>query len=874
MCGRAERVEGWKLHLSATPADARRVLERVVPVLQEESVPFKVARDEETLSRLNEGLLGATQVGKFMTVYPPSDADAQRLAVQLAEATAGLRGPTIVTDRRLGDVLFTRFGGFNPIVRRDRLGHVSLSIRTPDGSVVRDEYRVPFAPPEGVADPFGDFPPYDAVNGGGPRQKLFGGRYLLLETLSSSPRGSVFLALDLRARAEVGPVVLKEGRRHCLEDRFGRDMRARLRHLERAHRLLSDIAPVPAAGEYFEVAGNGYLPLAYLEGRRLEDSLGQPFQALEPGEQRAVLGTLAGIARAIASLHAAGWLHRDLTPANVLVAPDGGIWLVDLELAHELGGDEPPFSLGTPGFASPQQEAGLAPSSADDVYSLGSVAIAALSGFDPRRVHHAGQAGRAARLEMLAGVAPEVASVVGRCVSRRPAARPRIEELIEALESGPSPTRGVRRRLALEGRARRCVRAAAIGLLEGTLRDPVSGLWLSHELEQARGQGESPAQAYSLYRSASRGIAGVVYALARLVRFDLAPTGAQRQIEGAVDWLLAHHPTADDQLPGLHFGEAGVAVAVAEAVAAGSIAHGPWLEPYLVEALSGPLDWPDVTHGAAGQGIAALAVTDLLGLDSLPPLADRCAAYLIDTQDAEGAWPWPEGVDDMAGTRYTGFAHGTAGIVYFLAEHGARFDEPRSTAAAQAAGIWLERIAQPAGADALTWPMKVGDPEIWRWWCHGAPGIALAYLRLYERTADHRFAHLANGALRSIHTHVRSSNLSQCHGLAGLVEIFLEADRVLREAQWRAAAAELADVLLCLARTGSRTGATWLVEDPFNATADLMVGCGGVAHALLRIGVGGASIGPPLLLAPPAGARSVALGARHHGHQGTGARLK
>src|SRR5207245_2928906 len=58
--GRSARVEGWKLHLSSTPRDARRLLEAAVPLLRDEAVPFKIARDEATLNRLNEGLLGAT----------------------------------------------------------------------------------------------------------------------------------------------------------------------------------------------------------------------------------------------------------------------------------------------------------------------------------------------------------------------------------------------------------------------------------------------------------------------------------------------------------------------------------------------------------------------------------------------------------------------------------------------------------------------------------------------------------------------------------------------------------------------------------------------------------------------------------------------
>ena len=84
---------------------------------------------------------------------------------------------------------------------------------------------------------------------------------------------------------------------------------------------------------------------------------------------------------------------------------------------------------------------------------------------------------------------------------------------------------------------------------------------------------------YRLYRSANRGVAGVVYLLARLARHGYLAESARARVGQAVDWLLTHAPTSDDQLPGLHFGEAGVAVALAEAVRSGLIDEGTWLKP-------------------------------------------------------------------------------------------------------------------------------------------------------------------------------------------------------------------------------------------------------------------------------------------------------
>ena len=91
---------------------------------------------------------------------------------------------------------------------------------------------------------------------------------------------------------------------------------------------------------------------------------------------------------------------------------------------------------------------------------------------------------------------------------------------------------------------------------------------------------------------------------------------------------LPHPPTADDQLPGLHFGEAGVALAVAEAVAAGSIGRGPWPELYLVEALSAPrLTGRDPWRRRSG--IASLAVADPARLAVLAVLWSELALGFV-----------------------------------------------------------------------------------------------------------------------------------------------------------------------------------------------------------------------------------------------------
>src|SRR3954453_22841776 len=91
--GNSSELQGWKLHLSSIPTEAITLISRVAPLLVERGVSLKVAKDESILSLLNEGELGATQVGKFVTVYPHTDSQAKELADELIKLTKGLHGP-------------------------------------------------------------------------------------------------------------------------------------------------------------------------------------------------------------------------------------------------------------------------------------------------------------------------------------------------------------------------------------------------------------------------------------------------------------------------------------------------------------------------------------------------------------------------------------------------------------------------------------------------------------------------------------------------------------------------------------------------------------------------------------------------------------
>jgi lantibiotic modifying enzyme len=149
----------------------------------------------------------------------------------------------------------------------------------------------------------------------------------------------------------------------------------------------------------------------------------------------------------------------------------------------------------------------------------------------------------------------------------------------------------------------------------------------------------------------------------------------------------------------------------------------------------------------------------------------------------------------------------------------------------------------------LSWPISAGGTERWVWWCHGSIGIAVLFLRLYEQTGEVQFAEIARRALRAHPPEFLSVNLSQCHGYSGVGEVYLEAYRLLGERRWQLRVQTMLHVFRNLRRS-CHGASTWLVENPYLCTADLMVGGAGIAHFFLRASLPRVSIGLPLLLDP------------------------
>ncbi|MFH8790417.1 serine/threonine-protein kinase [Streptomyces roseoverticillatus] len=225
------------------------------------------------------------------------------------------------------------------------------------------------------------------MSGGGPEGaavppgRVVAGRYRLLEQLGRGGMGVVW-----RARDEVldRDVAVKEVRAPAgLLDHEVRQLYVRL---EREARAAARIAH-PHVVTVFDVAsdeGRPWIVMELVRGLSLADAL--ETEGPLPPAHAAHIG--AGVLSALRGAHAAGVLHRDVKPGNVLLANDGRVVLTDFGIATVEGSSALTRTgelVGSPEFLAPERALGHPPGPASDLWSLGVTLYAAVEGVSPFR---------------------------------------------------------------------------------------------------------------------------------------------------------------------------------------------------------------------------------------------------------------------------------------------------------------------------------------------------------------------------------------------------------------------------------------------------------------------------------------------------------
>ncbi|PJB31236.1 MAG: hypothetical protein CO109_11080, partial [Deltaproteobacteria bacterium CG_4_9_14_3_um_filter_65_9] len=270
------------------------------------------------------------------------------------------------------------------------------------------------------------------------------GKYRVLRKIASGGMAEVYLC---RLSGEEGfrkRVALKVVHPRHADDRRFRELFAR------EARLAASLSH-PNLVQVFDFGREGdahFLSMEYVEGWNLAQAAEQARQLHVPISPGVWRHWVDGIGSGLAYLHERGIVHRDVSPANVLVARNGAVKITDFGISRAAGegrGNEGPRA-GKSGYLAPERIRGEGATSSSDLFAAGVISVELLLGrrlFEGNGPEEILEAIRRfdARTLPLPGVSGELAGVLRKSVAALPADRTpcAAEFLIELARVGPPP---------------------------------------------------------------------------------------------------------------------------------------------------------------------------------------------------------------------------------------------------------------------------------------------------------------------------------------------------------------------------------------------------------------------------------------------------
>lgn len=261
-----------------------------------------------------------------------------------------------------------------------------------------------------------------------------GGRYVLEKELGRGGMGVVYLARDSQLDR---PVALK-----FLGNLVDSSEEFRQRFVREARTAAKITHPnIIAIYDISASVGKAYIAMEYVDGPSLHKYLSGK-GGLKPRE---MVNVMVQACSALAAIHEAGIVHRDIKPDNMLIAKGGLIKLTDFGLAKA---DDSRMTrtgvvMGTPSYMAPEQVLGKDADARSDIYSMGLVMYECLTGetvfMGSNVLERQLNETPPPPSTKVPGVSPELDAVIMRCIAKRPEDRYQtVRELIAALRAVPA----------------------------------------------------------------------------------------------------------------------------------------------------------------------------------------------------------------------------------------------------------------------------------------------------------------------------------------------------------------------------------------------------------------------------------------------------
>ncbi|MFC0597594.1 WD40 repeat domain-containing serine/threonine protein kinase [Streptomyces palmae] len=267
------------------------------------------------------------------------------------------------------------------------------------------------------------------------------GKYWLAARLGSGGQGVVYEAYDAQG-LRVALKALHRDAEPFVRALFGREAAAARKVPSFCTARILDISVSgPSTGNEAESTGRDadetvpYIVSEYIPG----PTLAARVQEQGPLEPDAVLRLATGAATALAAIHGAHVVHRDLKPGNILLGPDGPR-IIDFGIARapDMSVTAPGAIMGTFGYMAPEVFSGQRATPASDVFAWGAVMVFAASATEPFRGAHLGEvAHRTATFDPdLSAIPADIRPLVASALAKDPRLRPTAQELVLGLIGG------------------------------------------------------------------------------------------------------------------------------------------------------------------------------------------------------------------------------------------------------------------------------------------------------------------------------------------------------------------------------------------------------------------------------------------------------
>jgi serine/threonine protein kinase len=357
-------LQGWKIHLSPTLCDFSKVVSYVDSLCQQTRSAFKFVFSYGKYFLMTSKQLAPSQFGKIITIYPSNRKVFLEFLTSLYQEFSDLTGMDVPSDRsyRESSLIHYRYGGFAPVVVKDKGNELRTKIVDGNGDLVDDIRKSYFQLPAGITD-IVDSPSVSAAV-----ETLHGehtGRKIELSSIIRRlASGNVFMG-----QVDGKKVVIKEARYGALTTKsYPQGMAIALKANE-AKRLLEfaqvEEIEAPTYVDQFHIGRNLFIVESYIEGMSLR-KFAKANSLFRPGIQDEsqtqfiyqMYEALLQAERLVTIIHRHELVFGDVSADNFILMNNGRLALTDLETVAQPDSElvtvqTPMFCLGLDRTMSP-----------------------------------------------------------------------------------------------------------------------------------------------------------------------------------------------------------------------------------------------------------------------------------------------------------------------------------------------------------------------------------------------------------------------------------------------------------------------------------------------------------------------------------------